>query len=235
MAGLIAAAVGGIVAGSLGGSPLQVSGPAAGLTVIVAGLIEQFGWPVDLRHHRRGRRVPGPAGHGQGGRVALAIAPVVVHAMLAGIGITIVLQQIHVVLGAKSASEAWRTSRPSRPAFSPPTSPRRYSALVIALLLGGSTFPRLSGDSRAPRCSHRRHGALPALQRGPDQLRRFPAWRGCPPELPDGNWTAVVLGVVTIALIASVESLLSAVAVDKMHHGQPTTSTVNSWGRAQPT
>src|SRR5688500_13437213 len=44
MAGLIAAAVGGIVAGSLGGSALQVSGPAAGLTVIVAGLIEQFGW-----------------------------------------------------------------------------------------------------------------------------------------------------------------------------------------------
>ncbi|MGH3922143.1 MAG: SulP family inorganic anion transporter, partial [Pseudonocardiaceae bacterium] len=33
MAGLIAAVVGGIVAGLLGGSPLQVSGPAAGLTV----------------------------------------------------------------------------------------------------------------------------------------------------------------------------------------------------------
>jgi carbonic anhydrase len=34
MAGLIAAVVGGIVAGLLGGSPLQVSGPAAGLTVV---------------------------------------------------------------------------------------------------------------------------------------------------------------------------------------------------------
>jgi MFS superfamily sulfate permease-like transporter len=33
MAGLIAAVVGGIVAGLLDGSPLQVSGPAAGLTV----------------------------------------------------------------------------------------------------------------------------------------------------------------------------------------------------------
>jgi MFS superfamily sulfate permease-like transporter len=38
-AGLIAAVVGGIVAGALGGSPLQVSGPAVGLTVIVATLI----------------------------------------------------------------------------------------------------------------------------------------------------------------------------------------------------
>lgn len=43
MAGLIAAAVGGIVAGLLGGSRLQVSGPAAGLTVVVADLIAKYG------------------------------------------------------------------------------------------------------------------------------------------------------------------------------------------------
>jgi carbonic anhydrase len=46
MAGLIAAAVGGIVAGLLGGSRLQVSGPAAGLTVVVADLIAKYGWDV---------------------------------------------------------------------------------------------------------------------------------------------------------------------------------------------
>src|SRR5205085_4373046 len=46
LAGLIAAVVGGVVAGALGGSPLQVSGPAAGLTVVVAGLVAEFGWKV---------------------------------------------------------------------------------------------------------------------------------------------------------------------------------------------
>src|SRR5689334_4505504 len=46
LAGLIAAIVGGIVAGAIGGSVLQVSGPAAGLTVIVTDLISQFGWGV---------------------------------------------------------------------------------------------------------------------------------------------------------------------------------------------
>src|SRR6201992_1764534 len=46
LAGLIAAIVGGIVGGAIGGSPLQVSGPAAGLTVIVAELVEQFGWAI---------------------------------------------------------------------------------------------------------------------------------------------------------------------------------------------
>ncbi|MEU0634537.1 SulP family inorganic anion transporter, partial [Streptomyces sp. NPDC005989] len=39
-AGLISAAIGGIVAGLLGGTPLQVSGPSAGLTVVTAELIQ---------------------------------------------------------------------------------------------------------------------------------------------------------------------------------------------------
>src|SRR5437867_2741590 len=44
MAGLIAAAVGGIVVGALGGAPLQVAGSAAGLTVMVYGLVQQYGF-----------------------------------------------------------------------------------------------------------------------------------------------------------------------------------------------
>jgi carbonic anhydrase len=37
--GILTMAVGGIVGGLLGGSPLQVSGPAAGLIVIVQGIV----------------------------------------------------------------------------------------------------------------------------------------------------------------------------------------------------
>lgn len=40
----------------------------------------------------------------------------------------------------------------------------------------------------------------------------------------DGDWAGVLLGVLTVALIASVESLLSAVAVDKLHTGPGPTS-----------
>lgn len=43
-AGLIAAVVGGVVARLLGGSAVQVSGPTAGLTVVVAERVHQFGW-----------------------------------------------------------------------------------------------------------------------------------------------------------------------------------------------
>ncbi len=41
--GLVSGILGGLVVGSLAGSPLQVSGPAAGLAVIVYDIIQQHG------------------------------------------------------------------------------------------------------------------------------------------------------------------------------------------------
>ena len=107
LAGLIAAIVGGLVAGALGGSPLQVSGPAAGLTVIVAGLIAEFGWKVTCAITVCAGVLQILFGLSRVGRAALAISPMVVHAMLAGIGITIALQQVHVLLGGETHSSAW--------------------------------------------------------------------------------------------------------------------------------
>lgn len=108
MAGLIAAVVGGIVAGSIGGSALQVSGPAAGLTVVVAGLIGDLGWPMICLMTMAAGALQILFGLSRLARAALAIAPVVVHAMLAGIGITIALQQVHVLMGGASHSSAWQ-------------------------------------------------------------------------------------------------------------------------------
>src|SRR5204863_5396119 len=42
------------------------------------------------------------------------------------------------------------------------------------------------------------------------------------PDVPGGSWGGVLLGVLTVAVIASVESLLSAVAVDKLSGGGAT-------------
>ncbi|WP_225038078.1 SulP family inorganic anion transporter [Mycobacterium canetti] len=47
--------------------------------------------------------------------------------------------------------------------------------------------------------------------------------------------SAIALGVLTIALIASVESLLSAVGVDKLHHGPRTDFNREMVGRAART
>ncbi|MDQ0677128.1 carbonic anhydrase [Arthrobacter pascens] len=224
MAGLIAAAVGGIVAGSLGGSPLQVSGPAAGLTVIVAGLIEQFGWQATCAITAAAGVLQALLGVARIGRVALAIAPVVVHAMLAGIGITIVLQQLHVMLGSESASSAWENI------IAIPAS--IFAADIPAAILGAVVIIVLLVWKHLPSPVRRIPGPLVAVIAAtalslPFHVDRI-TFDGSLldalsfPQLPEGNWTAIVIGVVTIALIASVESLLSAVAVDKMHHGQRT-------------
>ncbi len=225
-AGLVAAVIGGIVVGALGGSVLQVSGPAAGLTVVVAESIAQFGWRTTCFIVVVAGLLQILFGLSRIARAALAVAPVVVHAMLAGIGITIALQQVHVLLGGSSHSTAWRNlielpgqllSLHGGDAF--------VGAVVIVVMLGWKYVP--SRLRPVP-------GPLVAVVAGtllslvlPTEVERivlsgslFDALQL--PELPSGNWSAVAMMVLTIALIASVESLLSAVAVDKMHTGPRT-------------
>jgi carbonic anhydrase len=226
MAGLIAAAVGGIVAGSLGGSPLQVSGPAAGLTVVVAGLVQEFGWQVTCAITAAAGVVQMLLGVSRVGRAALAVSPVVVKAMLAGIGITIMLQQLQVLLGSKPAGSALE-NLVSLPASI--TNIELHAALlgltVVVILLGWKYLP--AGVRRMP-------GPLAAVAAGTALSVAFApgveriSFAGsifdaiALPQLPEDNWRAVAFAVISMALIASIESLLSAVAVDKMHTGPRT-------------
>ncbi len=193
--------------------PLQVSGPAAGLTVVVADLISDFGWGVTCLITVAAGVLQVALGLSRVARAALAISPVVVHAMLAGIGITIRCSRAHVLLGGKSKSTAWHNviglpgqiigaHRPgvlsefwSSPSWSPGAGSRRSCApfpgplvAIVAVTVMSVAFPfnvrRVDLDG----------SPLDAVQL---------------PDLPDGDWTAVAIGVITVALIASVESLLS--------------------------
>ncbi|MEV6935234.1 SulP family inorganic anion transporter, partial [Streptomyces sp. NPDC051132] len=142
-AGLVAAAVGGVVAGRLGGCPLQVSGPAAGLTLVTADLIHRYGWRATC-----GITVlAGLAQLGLGclrvARGALAVSPAVVHGMLAGIGVTIAVAQVHIVLGGSPDSSVLANLRrlPAQVADPHPAAVA-MSALTLVLLVA---WPRLPG------------------------------------------------------------------------------------------
>ncbi|EID81301.1 MULTISPECIES: SulP family inorganic anion transporter [Rhodococcus] len=223
MAGLIAAVVGGVVAGLLGGAPLQVSGPAAGLTVVVAELVGTFGWKVTCAITVAAGVLQILFGLSRVARAALAISPMVVHAMLAGIGITIALQQVHVLLGGSSQSSAFEnlTALPTQIGTAH-LDDVVVGALVIAILLSWKYVP--AAVRRVP-------GPLVAVVAATALSLVFPldveriVLDGslfdaiALPALPDGQWLGVATGVLTVALIASVESLLSAVSVDKMHTG----------------
>lgn len=229
MAGLIAAVVGGIVAGALGGSPLQVSGPAAGLTVVVAEIVNKFGWEMTCLITLGAGVLQILFGLSRTARAALAIAPVVVHAMLAGIGLTIALQQVHVLLGGASQSSAWQNLAALPQGIVDHHLPDVIiGAMVIAILL---LWPKLPARMRVV------PGALVAIivatlfavvTRSPAERITLSGNFFEALSLPtltgpaNGDWTGVILSVLTVALIASVESLLSAVAVDKLHTGPRT-------------
>jgi MFS superfamily sulfate permease-like transporter len=96
--GLVTGIIGGLVVGFLAGQPLQVSGPAAGLAVIVFELVREHGIPALGPILMIAGGVQLVAGLLKTGRWFRAISPEVIHGMLAGIGVLIVIQQFHVVL-----------------------------------------------------------------------------------------------------------------------------------------
>jgi carbonic anhydrase len=226
MAGLIAAVVGGIVAGLLGGSSLQVSGPAAGLTVVVADLILQFGWGVMCAITAAAGLLQMLFGFSRVARAALAISPAVVHAMLAGIGITIALGQLHVLLGGSAGTDAI-TNIVDLPAQL--VDVHHHAALVglsvIAVLLIWPRLPRPLPHIPAPLVAVIGATALAAVLALDVDRVQLPGSLLASlslPDVPGGMWGGVLTGVVTVAVIASVESLLSAVAVDKLSKGGKT-------------
>jgi MFS superfamily sulfate permease-like transporter len=97
-AGLITGIIGGLVVGSIAGSPLQVSGPAAGLTVIVFDLVQTYGLEVLGIAVLICGALQFLAGTFRLGRWFRAVSPAVIHGMLAGIGVLILSSQFHVMV-----------------------------------------------------------------------------------------------------------------------------------------
>jgi MFS superfamily sulfate permease-like transporter len=98
--GLIAGIVGGIVVGALSGSHVGVSGPAAGLTVIVAGAIQTLGsFEAFLVAVVLSGLLQIALGVARAGVLAYFFPSAVIKGMLTGIGLLIILKQIPHALG----------------------------------------------------------------------------------------------------------------------------------------
>ena len=100
-AGIIAGIVGGIVVGVASGSPLGVSGPAAGLAVIVLTSITTLGgsWPAFLTAVVLAGIIQLILGYAKAGFIAHFFPSSVIKGMLTGIGLLIILKQIPHALG----------------------------------------------------------------------------------------------------------------------------------------
>ncbi|MGD9634789.1 MAG: SulP family inorganic anion transporter, partial [Pirellulales bacterium] len=97
-AGLITGIVGGIVGGALAGAPLQVSGPAAGLTVVVYEIVQKYGLESLGAIVLMAGALQIVAGVFKLGQWFRAVSPAVIKGMLAGIGVLIFASQFHVMV-----------------------------------------------------------------------------------------------------------------------------------------
>ncbi|MEE1773649.1 SulP family inorganic anion transporter [Streptomyces sp. JV185] len=221
-AGLISAAIGGIVAGLLGGTPLQVSGPSAGLTVVTAELIQVYGWRTTCAITIGAGLLQILLGSLRAARSALAVSPAIVHGTLAGIGVAIALAQLHIVLGGspQSSAVANALALPEQLDRVSPAAPL-IGLLTIAVL---ALWPRIpgrigSGVRRIPAALAAVVTATAVAATAAPGIARvdLPSWRShALPEMPHGPVLALATAVFTVMLVASLESLLAAVAVDKL-------------------
>jgi MFS superfamily sulfate permease-like transporter len=237
-AGLITGIIGGLVVGFLAGCPLQVSGPAAGLSVIVWDLLQTHGAEKLGIIILAAGVIQLAAAWLQLGQWFRAVSPAVIHGMLAGIGALIFASQFHVMIDDVPKSSGlqnlltlpaaiWKGLQPSD------NLSHDEAAAMGLLTIGVIIF----WENFAPR----KLRFLPPLLLGVLTATTVAAWQQLPInyvkvrdniftviQLPgEEQWmhlldTSILAAALAVAFIASVETLLSATAVDHLHTGPRT-------------
>ncbi len=228
--GLMTGIIGGIAVGAFAGQPLQVSGPAAGLAVIVFDIVA---------HH--GAQALGPilllagalqlfGGIFKLGRFFRGVSPAVVSGMLAGIGVLIVVGQVHVLFADSPRANGLDNLAAIPAAFfdlSVMTIGQAEQALAVGVV---TILSMMAWDKYKPASLRLMPGALIGVLAG--ALVAAPGLDVHRIEVPENIFSsfslpsftdlsllgspAIIFSAVAVAFIASAETLLSAVAVDRM-------------------
>lgn len=237
-AGIITGIIGGIVVGFLAGSPLQVSGPAAGLAVLVYELVQAHGVEMLGTIVLFAGLVQLAAGLLKLGQWFRAVSPAVIHGMLAGIGVLIFAAQFHVMLDGKPIGTGIQNllGIPGAIFDAIKAGDSRLTAgevgvLTIATIFGWAALaPKSLKVIPAPLVGVV-VGMIAAAVFNLDSIKHV--------DVPDNIWSTVIyptaasvgtfftstqmiIGALAIAFIASAETLLCATAVDQMHSGPRT-------------
>ena len=236
-AGLITGIVGGLVVGGIQGSALQVSGPAAGLAVIVFELIQRYGLNGLSVLIVAAGGLQMIAGLARGGRWFRAVPPSVINGMLGGIGVLIFASQVHVMVDDKPRSSGllnlisipeavWKGIRPQENL--PHEEAAIIGVLTIVVLVLWNKAPKKLKIVPAPLVGVI-VGTLVAnvlafpiahvnLPYSLISVIKLPGLADFQLLLTPAAWGSVAM----LAIVASAETLLSAAAVDRMHSGKRT-------------
>jgi len=237
--GIITGIIGGIIVGFLAGSPLQVSGPAAGLVVLVWQIVDKVGLDgLGAAVLLAGllQIVSGLLGAGQ---IFRAVSPTVIYGMLSGIGVLIFGSQFHVMFDDKPSPSGLINllTIPETVITTLSQIGNANSAVLAALISLLTIVTVLSWDKLKSGSYKLIPGALVGIVAaticagvlGFDvKFVTIPAdILGSFEVLSMKGFTSLMsvegaIIVLSLALVASAETLLCATAVDKMHTGPRT-------------
>lgn len=239
MAGIISGIIGGIVIGALSGSQLSVSGPAAGLTIIVLNAIENLGsFEAFLCAVVIAGVLQVLMGITRVGIISLYFPSSVVKGMLAAIGLILVTKQIPVLFGVElSAYEVTGVFASFAAVFSKMHSGSLAIGLISLgimilwdrpLVKNNSFLKFIPGGLAAVifglAACLLLQWFLPQLRLEEEQLVNLPEFGGLSalpsvfvfPDFSAINNPQFYTVTLTIAIIASLETLLGIEAVDRL-------------------
>ncbi|MET7519654.1 SulP family inorganic anion transporter [Streptomyces sp. NPDC005480] len=230
--GLITGIVGGLLTGFMRGSSLQVSGPAAGLTVLVFEAVSEFGVATLGVIVLMAGLLQLAMGFLGIGRWFRAISVSVVEGMLCGIGLVIIAGQIYAAAGLKAPKTGIGKLAGLPGAFADALG---STQALASLAIGAGTIAVIVLWKKLPKAVQSVPGALAAvilatvaavvlLPVATVEVEGLLGVIQVPGADAFGDLaTPAIWGtIVAFTLIASAESLFSAAAVDRLHDGPRT-------------
>ncbi len=235
-AGILTGVIGGIVVAGISKSPLSVSGPAAGLTVVVLGAIEKLGaYETFLLAVFIAGLLQLILGIIKAGLIGNYFPSAVILGMLAAIGVTIILKQLPLAFGMTEAHAFEIDNGGGIAAFGDTVlSAVNWGATLICILslVLLIYWPKIKGARRIPaplvvvvlavlagflfqgtdlQLTSKHYVQIPVVS----SFQEFTGLFVFPDFTQIGNKQVWIVAV-TIAIIASLETLLSIEAIDKL-------------------
>lgn len=240
IAGIIAAISGGLIASWFGGAALSIKGPAAGLIVIALGCIEQLGYERALAVGVVAAVLQIVLALWRKAVYAEIMPPSVIHGMLAAIGVIIIAKQLYVLLGITPTHSSPLALLANLPIQITKLNPIICMIGLLSLTIA-IVWPYLKRLAMIPASlvvlvlviplsmffdfqnTHQYQFLHVNYNVNQNDLIHLPlkAWEGI--HFPDFSailtWPSIKY-IVMFTLVGSIESLLTACAVDSITHAQ---------------
>jgi sulfate permease, SulP family len=226
-AGLVTAIIGGLLISLLGGSRVQIGGPTGAFIVVVAGVIQQFGFEGLLLATLLAGIILVVAGLVRAGRFIALVPEAVIEGFTVGIALIIAVSQLKDLLGLSAAHVPADLIR-GLPALWSARADVNVTALILGLVgiagiaLLRHRLPWFPGSIVVIACISAAVALLP-LPVDTIYSRFGPLPSGLPspsiPHISVARISELLPSAFVIAFLAAVESLLSAIVADRMIGG----------------